>query len=220
MSAITDATTSAAAPTNSNPAVAIPNTLTANDFLQILVAEFQNQDPTSPTDPTQYASQMVEFSNLGQLQDIDQTLQGENNPQASLMQAASAYIGRQVVAAGNTIGVENGKATSIEYAPTSTDTYTANVYDSNGNLVDSVSLGQVSGGSLQNFSWSPSSSIAPGLYKVKIVNSSNVALSGLLEQGTVNSVAMASDGSVSLNIGNLVISAAQVASVAQPTTSN
>jgi len=220
MSAITDATTSAAAPTNSNPAVAIPNTLTANDFLQILVAEFQNQDPTSPTDPTQYASQMVEFSNLGQLQDIDQILQGENNPQASLMQAASAYIGRQVVAAGNTIGVENGKATSIEYAPTSTDTYTANVYDSNGNLVDSVSLGQVSGGSLQNFSWSPSSSIAPGLYKVKIVNSSNVALSGLLEQGTVNSVAMASDGSVSLNIGNLVISAAQVASVAQPTTSN
>jgi len=220
MSAITDATTSAAAPTNSNPAVAIPNTLTANDFLQILVAEFQNQDPTSPTDPTQYASQMVEFSNLGQLQNIDQTLQGENNPQASLMQAASAYIGRQVVAAGNTIGVENGKATSIEYAPTSTDTYTANVYDSNGNLVDSVSLGQVSGGSLQNFSWSPSSSIAPGLYKVKIVNSSNVALSGLLEQGTVNSVAMASDGSVSLNIGNLVISAAQVASVAQPTTSN
>jgi flagellar basal-body rod modification protein FlgD len=220
MSSITDSTTSAAAPTNTNPAVAIPNTLTANDFLRILVAEFQNQDPTSPTDPTQYASQMVEFSNLGQLQNIDQTLKGNQNPQNNLMQAASAYIGRQIVAAGNTVGVENGKATSIAYAPTSADTYTANVYDSSGKQVDSVSLGQLSGGSLQTFNWNPSSSVPPGLYTVKIVNSSNVAMGGLLEQGVVNSVAMASDGSVSLNIGNLVIPASQVASVAQPTSSN
>jgi flagellar basal-body rod modification protein FlgD len=217
MSSITDSTTAAAAATNSNPAAAIPNTLTANDFLQILVAEFQNQDPTSPTDPTQYASQMVEFSNLGQLQNIDQTLQNNQNPQTNLMQAASAYIGRQVVAAGNTIGVENGKATSIAYAPSSSDTYTANVYNSSEQQVDSVSLGQLSGGTLQNFTWSPSSSTPPGLYTVKIVNSSNVAMGGLLEQGVVSSVAMASDGSVSLDIGNLVIPASQIASVAQPT---
>ena len=220
MSAIADSVTSAAAPSNTNSAAGVPDTLTASDFLQILVAEFQNQDPTSPTDPTEYASQMVEFSNLGQLQDINQTLQSNQNPQSSLMQAASAYIGRQVVAAGNTIGLQNGKATSIEYAPSSADTYTANVYDSNGNRVDSVSLGQLSGGTLQNFTWNPSSSVPPGTYTVQIVNSSNVSLGGLLEQGVVSSVAMASDGSVSLNIGNLVIPAAQVASVAQPTTSN
>jgi|SRR5579872_623982 len=222
MSTVTNAVASTATPTSTstNSSASIPDLLTSNDFLQILVAEFQNQDPTSPTDPTEYASQMVEFSNLGQLQDINQTLQSDQTPQTSLMQAASAYIGRQVVAAGNTIGVQNGKATSIEYAPSSSDTYTANVYDSNGNQIDSVSLGQLSGRTLQNFTWNPSSSIPPGLYTVKIVNSSNVAVSGMLEQGVVSSVAMASDGSVSLNIGNLVIPAAQVASVAQPTTSN
>jgi flagellar basal-body rod modification protein FlgD len=220
MSSINDATVAAAAPTNTNPSASITPTLTANDFLQILVAEFQNQDPTSPTDPTQYASQMVEFSNLGQLQNIDQTLQGNQNPQTNLMQAASAYIGRQVVAAGSTVGVENGKATSIAYAPSSSDTYTANVYNAAGQQVDSVSLGQLSGGTLQTFTWGPSSSVSPGLYSVKIVNSSDVALGGLLEQGVVNSVAMASDGSVSLNIGNLVIPASQIASVAQSTASN
>ena len=220
MSAITDSTTAAAAPTNTSSAAAIPDTLSASDFLQILVAEFQNQDPTSPTDPTQYASQMVEFSNLGELQNIDQTLQGDQTPQTSLMQAASAYIGRQVVASGSTVGVQNGKATSIEYAPVASDNYTADVYDSNGNQVDSVSLGQLSGGTLQTFTWNPSSSISSGLYTVKIVNSQNAAVSGLLEQGVVNSVSMASDGSVSLNIGNLVIPANQVASVAQPGASN
>src|SRR5208283_2429679 len=163
MSALTDSVTAAAAPTNSNPAAALSPALTAGDFLQILVAEFQNQDPTSPTDPTQYASQMVEFSNLGQLQSINQDLQSSQTPQTSLMQAASAFIGRQVVASGNTIGVQNGKATSIAYAPTSTDTYTANIYNSSGQQVDSVSLGQLDGGSLQNFTWSPSSSQPTGL---------------------------------------------------------
>lgn len=217
MSALTDSVTSASAPTNTNPAAAVTPALTASDFLQILVAEFQNQDPTSPTDPTQYASQMVEFSNLGQLQSINQDLQSDQTPQTNLMQAASAFIGRQVVASGNTIGVQNGTATSIEYAPVSTDNYTANVYNTSGQQVDSVSLGQLNGGTLQNFTWSPSSSQPAGLYTVQIVNSKNVALSGLLEQGVVSSVAMASDGSVSLNIGNLVIPETQVASVAQPT---
>ena len=91
MSTLTDSVTSATAPTNTSPAAAVTPTLTASDFLQILVAEFQNQDPTSPTDPTQYASQMVEFSNLGQLQSINQDLQSNETPQTSLMQAASAY---------------------------------------------------------------------------------------------------------------------------------
>jgi flagellar hook assembly protein FlgD len=112
--------------------------------------------------------------------------------------------------------VQNGTATSIEYAPSATDSYTANVYNASGQQVDSVSLGQLSSGTLQSFNWSPSSSQPAGLYTVQIVNSKNVALSGLLEQGTVSSVAMASDGSVSLNIGNLVIPETQVASVAQP----
>ena len=163
MSALTDSVTSAAAPTNTNPAAAVAPALTSSDFLQILVAEFQNQDPTSPTDPTQYASQMVEFSNLGQLQSINQDLQNSDTPQTGLMQAASAYIGRQVVAAGNTIGVQNGTATSIEYAPSATDSYTANVYNASGQQVDSVSLGQLSSGTLQSFNWSPSPSQPAGL---------------------------------------------------------
>ena len=44
MSALTDSVTSAAAPTNTNPAAAVAPALTSSDFLQILVAEFQNQE--------------------------------------------------------------------------------------------------------------------------------------------------------------------------------
>jgi len=216
MSSILDATVAAAAPTNTDSALASSQTLTANNFMQILVAEFQNQDPTSPTDPTQYASQMVEFSNLGQLQSINQDLQGNQTPQNTLMQAASAFLGKEVVTPGNTVGVQSDKATSISYAPTAPDNYTALVYNSAGQQVDSVALGQLTGGTLQTFTWQPSSSIANGQYQVKIVNSSNVALSGLLEQGIVQSVDLNANGSASLNLGNLVIPASVVGTVAQP----
>src|ERR1019366_2227234 len=109
------------------------------------------------------------------------------------------------------------KATTITYAPTSNDTYTALVYNSAGVQVDSVSLGNLTSGSLENFTWKPPSSTSDGQYQVKIVNSNNVALGGLLEQGIVQSVDLTSSGGVSLNLGNLVIPSGSVGSVAQPT---
>ena len=35
-------------------------------FLQLLVAQLKNQDPLSPTDSTQYVSQLAQFSELEQ----------------------------------------------------------------------------------------------------------------------------------------------------------
>jgi flagellar basal-body rod modification protein FlgD len=35
-------------------------------FLQLLVAQLKNQDPTSPADPTQFVAQLAQFSQLEQ----------------------------------------------------------------------------------------------------------------------------------------------------------
>lgn len=48
------------------------STITANDFLTLLVAEMKNQDPTQPTDPNAYISQMVNVNSLQQLIGINQ----------------------------------------------------------------------------------------------------------------------------------------------------
>jgi flagellar basal-body rod modification protein FlgD len=42
------------------------NTLNYNEFLQLLVAQLKNQDPTNPTDPTQFVSQLASFSSVEQ----------------------------------------------------------------------------------------------------------------------------------------------------------
>ncbi len=49
-------------------------TITANDFLTLLVTEMKNQDPTADTDPNAYIDQLVQVNSLQQLIQINQDL--------------------------------------------------------------------------------------------------------------------------------------------------
>jgi flagellar basal-body rod modification protein FlgD len=55
-------------------------TISANDFLSLLVTEMQNQDPTADTDPNEYINQLVNVNSLEQLIGINQTLTGDLGP--------------------------------------------------------------------------------------------------------------------------------------------
>ena len=55
------------------------STITANDFLTLLVNELKNQDPTQPTDPNAYISQLVGVNSLQQLIQINQGLTSFEN---------------------------------------------------------------------------------------------------------------------------------------------
>lgn len=58
--------------------------ITANDFLTLLVTEIQNQDPTSQTDPMTYITQLVGVNSLQQLLQINQTLTTAVGPGGTL----------------------------------------------------------------------------------------------------------------------------------------
>ncbi len=75
-------------------------TVNYNQFLQLLVAELQHQDPTSPTDPTQYMSQLASFST------VEQQVQTNSTLDALLSAQASTMIGKSVTSAdGKTSGI-------------------------------------------------------------------------------------------------------------------
>jgi flagellar basal-body rod modification protein FlgD len=61
---------------NSDDSSSDSSTISANDFLTLLVTEMQNQDPTADTDPNEYINQLVQVNSLEQLIDINQTLSG------------------------------------------------------------------------------------------------------------------------------------------------
>jgi len=53
--------------TNSTSLGAAPS---EDEFLQLLVAQLQNQDPMNPTDSTQFVSELAQFSELDQVMAI------------------------------------------------------------------------------------------------------------------------------------------------------
>jgi flagellar basal-body rod modification protein FlgD len=60
--------------TSTTAATTDASTITSADFLTLLVAQLKNQDPTQPTDPTAYVTQLVGVNSLEQLVDINQQL--------------------------------------------------------------------------------------------------------------------------------------------------
>ena len=66
-----DTTTTSTTSTGTSGATDSSN-ITSNDFLTLLVSELKNQDPTQPTDPNQYITQLAQVNSLQQLISINQ----------------------------------------------------------------------------------------------------------------------------------------------------
>ena len=70
-------------------------------FLKMLVGQMANQDPFNPQDPTQYITQLAQFSNLEQMMTLNDSMEyliGVNNGVLvnSALQTASSLIGKNV----------------------------------------------------------------------------------------------------------------------------
>lgn len=86
-------------------------TISANDFLSLLVTEMQNQDPTAATDPNEYINQLVNVNSLEQLISINQTLSGA---------LGTSTTSGQSPAAGNHTFAATQSSTSSAHAAGST----------------------------------------------------------------------------------------------------
>ena len=87
-------------------------------FLQLLVAEMQNQDPTKPMESTEYVAQLASFSNVEQQIQTNEKLDSLLN--SSFIASAGSLIGRTITSAdGATSGeivqvkVVNGAGTAV-----------------------------------------------------------------------------------------------------------
>lgn len=89
--ATSSASATTTAPTTAAAASASSATITANDFLTLLVAEMKNQDPTQPTDPNTYITQMVDVNSLQQLVSINSGI-GSLDTAAGVAPPANAAV--------------------------------------------------------------------------------------------------------------------------------
>lgn len=99
-------------------------TISANDFLTLLVTEMQNQDPTADTDPNEYVDQLVQVNSLEQLIDINQTLSTDLTSAAP--SSTGGVSGTSAPTAQNQLGLSPAAAQNHGLAThTSTATHNA-----------------------------------------------------------------------------------------------
>jgi flagellar basal-body rod modification protein FlgD len=70
------------------------NNLTTADFMKMLIAELQNQDPTQPMTNQDLLTQLSTMSQLQSTQDLDKALQSNTNNQE--LATASSFIGKAI----------------------------------------------------------------------------------------------------------------------------
>src|SRR3982751_3605396 len=86
-----------------NVSTAASPTLGQADFLKLMTAQLQNQDPFNPVDNTQMVAQMAQFSSLSGITEMSSTLKTiAAKLTGTSANDALAYVGKTVLTAGDT----------------------------------------------------------------------------------------------------------------------
>lgn len=87
-----------------------------DEFLRLLVAQLENQDPLAPQDSAQFVAQLAQFTQVEQTAETNDRLQDlQNAEMAGLSTAYSNLVGREVMAVSNRVGVKNGAMGDAEH---------------------------------------------------------------------------------------------------------
>ncbi|MCP4596073.1 flagellar hook capping FlgD N-terminal domain-containing protein [Neptuniibacter sp.] len=144
--------------TNKSSAAATSQTEEDSDmFMRLMIAQLQNQDPSSPADTADY---MQQIATMSQVESINQLNTSMNEMSQSMLSSqaalqASSMVGQSVYIPGDTSEVgtaANPYANGSFNLETSTSEVRIKVYNSSGSLVDTMQLGAVQQGE-HEFAW-------------------------------------------------------------------
>jgi flagellar basal-body rod modification protein FlgD len=143
-STLTNLGINASTTAKANAAKAAPSsTLASGDFLKLMTAQLNNQDPFSPVDNTQMVAQLAQISSTSGIAEMGTTLKAiQEKLGATTPSDALAYVGRTVLTEGATAYGRSagGLAGAVELDKDATDV-TVSIKDANGQTLQTLSLG-------------------------------------------------------------------------------
>lgn len=178
-------------------------------FLQLLVAQLQNQDPTDPMDSSQMTSQLAQINTVSGISQLNTSLTALSTQLSAGQNAQAALlIGSTVLAPGSSVAVSKGAATQIGVSlPAAASDVQLTVTNSAGQVVDSVDLGPQPAGTVP-VNWTPKdaqgNTLPDGTYTVSAsatVNGQSATATPLVAS-EVQGVIQQSDGSAALSLAN------------------
>lgn len=188
------------------------------DFMKLMMAQMNHQDPLKPMANGEFISQMAQFSSVKGLKDIKDSFNKLANAlQSSQALQASSMVGRKVLIPGR-LGelAANGMQGAIDL-PTGTDKLTVKIMNKAGQLVKTLDLGDHKKGTV-SFNWdgvikkadphvpgSKEEKAPPGVYKVvaQYMKDGKATAANTFVVDKVDSVSLAKGGQgVTLNLNH------------------
>ncbi len=197
-------------------------------FLQLLVTQLQNQDPTNPMDSAQMTSQLAQINMVSGISQLNTTLSSLQSQLSATQQLqASSLIGKDVLAPGSMITVASGAASGFGVQlGSAASNVTVSIKNSSGATVQTLNLGAESAGTVPitwNAESSSGSTVPDGNYTISVNATSAPTTTGgaatsvsatALAVSEVTSVIQQSGGTVGVTLsGGNTVSVGSIADI-------
>jgi flagellar basal-body rod modification protein FlgD len=180
-----------------------------NTFLQLLIAQMKNQDPTSPMDSSQMTSQLAQINTVTGIGQLNSSLTSLAAQLTTNQQTQAAnLISSTVLAPGDSFSVASGKATGfgVTLANDATDVQIT-VKNASGQVVNTIDLGKQSAGTIP-VGWTPvdksGNALPDGTYTITAssTTASGTGTPATLSAAVVQGIIKQSDGTPGLVLSN------------------
>lgn len=179
------------------------------DFLTLMTAQLQNQDPMQPMDNSQMLSQLAQFSTVSGITALQTSFSSLSSALTSNQTLqASGLIGHSVLVPSSTMAFDGSSSVNAGATVTSSGDLQISIADASGRLVRNIDLGTHAVG-LSTFQWdgkdNSGNTVAAGNYNftANVVNGTTAQAAAGLVAGNVNSISVDSSGALTLNLQGL-----------------
>jgi len=154
------------------------NVLNKDDFLKLLMAQMQHQDPLNPMDNTEFLSQLSQFSQLEQTYNINRNISNLTDAQSSIRDCLlSNLLGKTVMVTGSGIDLHNQDGVDLTFDLMDwAEKVTVTIYDADDRQVKTIQNINQEGG-LHNIHWDGTDDkgqkVAEGNYTFKVTASND-----------------------------------------------
>jgi flagellar basal-body rod modification protein FlgD len=186
------------------------NDLGQNEFMKLMIAQMENQNPLDPQDNGAFISQLAEFSSLEEMQKISGSVNDFSTQfQSSQALQASAMVGRTVLVPATSSPLSNaGSISGIVDLEKSASSLNISIFNDSGELVNQFDLGQQPSGTVP-FVWDGTNSEGEQMpfdnytIKAQASRSEGAEQAATLLSANVNSVSIAQGGGITLNLSGM-----------------
>lgn len=180
------------------------------DFMELMLAQLNNQSPLDPQDNGEFIAQLAQFSSLEEMQGLSATVDNVVTQfRSSQALQASAMVGRSVLANATSGQMKpDGSISGVIDLPASTSSLRIDILNQSGELVKQVDLGQQFAGQV-GFRWDGMSEdgepMPYGSYSIKAQAKYSTGTEQVqtMVSSNVDSVSLGRDGSITLNLAGV-----------------